>query len=542
MTSLDDQKTLDSKEIRRALRSGDLSAIESLFDQLWYDLPTRFADEIISATTGVSAQELDRRPRLLHATLLAHGQQHFVTGDASLRKLLHHFGTYGRRFAGRLSSYRDPGDLLSAGTLAVISARLRGAYDDSARLGSWVDQQLAVRAGNYTRPWGMTSTARPGWLSTERGVTATLAGDLDRAVHLYSRAHAEAGPAPTEHYAGANAVANLAMLAAFQGHIDLARRWLVTLDEMGGVPYWLEHVSTVGARIARALIAVEEGDAEGASHHLAMVGPATQGIELWPFAAFAHANYDAHFGDPHQGLRRLQEARFVHSAHPLTDGGSIADRLTLRAEAKLLLQTDAGHRVLALAQEHPDADYLEQQVAWVHLLAGHNQQAIRVAAKTLNHMRLSEPDAISVNLVLAIAHLREDNLDRAAHAFETAVRLRSSPALIRPFLSATSEDLEKLSRLARVPNPLTLTRVIVRSNPPSAGSIVRLTRREQEVLEALDRGGTAEQAAAAFGVAVSTVRSQVRSLYKKLGVTKRAAALARAHELGLLSDSRQQRH
>jgi LuxR family maltose regulon positive regulatory protein len=203
------------------------------------------------------------------------------------------------------------------------------------------------------------------------------------------------------------------------------------------------------------------------------------------------------------------------------------------------VRAQAGHRVLTLAQENPGEDSLEHHAAWVYLLAGHHLQAIRVAAKTLNRARLPGPDAVSLHLVLAIAHLREGNHDRAAHTFETAVRLRSSPALIRPFLSATSEDLEQLARLAGVPNPLRRTRVSIRTNPPSTGPIVRLTRREHAVLEALDSGKTAEQAASAFGVAPTTVRSQVRSLYKKLGVSKRAAALARAHELGLLSESRQ---
>lgn len=540
VTSLDNERSERGRDIRQALRSGALDDLEDLFDRMWFDLPTRFAPEIISATSSLGPLEFDRRPRLLHATLLAHGQQHFSTGDTELRKIGHHFGTFGRRYAGRLSSYQDPSDLLAAGTLAVISARIRGAYEESERLGSWVDQQLALRVGSHVLPSGSTSsTARAGWLSGQRGVTATLAGNLDTAVDHFTRAYAEVGPTPAVQYEGANAVANLAMLAAFQGDLDLARRWLLTLDGMGDVPDWIEHPTNVGAKIARAKIAIEEGDAERTSYHLATVGPATQAIELWPFAAFAHASHDAHFGNPHHGLQRLHEARFAHSAYAPTSGRSIADRLTLHAEAMLLLRAEAGNRVLALAQENPGYDDLEHHVAWVYLLAGDHLQAIRVAAKTLNRARLPRPDTVSLYVVLAIAHLREGNHDRAAHTFKTAVRLQSSPALIRPFLSATGEDLEQLAQLAGVPNPLERTHVSIRPNPPSMGPLVRLTRREHAVLEALDCGKTAEQAATAFGVAPSTVRSQVRSLYKKLGVSKRAAALARAHELGLMNESRQ---
>lgn len=61
-----------------------------------------------------------------------------------------------------------------------------------------------------------------------------------------------------------------------------------------------------------------------------------------------------------------------------------------------------------------------------------------------------------------------------------------------------------------------------------------LTRREIVVLEGLMNGEeTLEQIADALFVTRNTVKSQVRSLYRKLGVTNRNAAIECARRLGI---------
>ncbi|RPF23371.1 LuxR C-terminal-related transcriptional regulator [Myceligenerans xiligouense] len=61
-----------------------------------------------------------------------------------------------------------------------------------------------------------------------------------------------------------------------------------------------------------------------------------------------------------------------------------------------------------------------------------------------------------------------------------------------------------------------------------------LTRRERVVLEGLmKKDETLEQIAETLFVTRNTVKSQVRSLYRKLGVSNRAAAVERAQHLGL---------
>ena len=62
---------------------------------------------------------------------------------------------------------------------------------------------------------------------------------------------------------------------------------------------------------------------------------------------------------------------------------------------------------------------------------------------------------------------------------------------------------------------------------------VRLTPREQEVVELFSRGATYSEVAKALDVTVNTVRQHVRGLYDKLHVCSKAEAVARAMSLGM---------
>jgi DNA-binding CsgD family transcriptional regulator len=57
-----------------------------------------------------------------------------------------------------------------------------------------------------------------------------------------------------------------------------------------------------------------------------------------------------------------------------------------------------------------------------------------------------------------------------------------------------------------------------------------LTRRERVILANLTEDATLEQIARRLYVTRNTVKTQVRSVYRKLGVSSRAEAIAKANE------------
>jgi len=65
--------------------------------------------------------------------------------------------------------------------------------------------------------------------------------------------------------------------------------------------------------------------------------------------------------------------------------------------------------------------------------------------------------------------------------------------------------------------------------------VAALTPRERVVLEVLAETGALDEIAARLFVSRNTVKSQLRAIYQKLGVSSRTEALTRAAVLGLLA-------
>ncbi len=61
-----------------------------------------------------------------------------------------------------------------------------------------------------------------------------------------------------------------------------------------------------------------------------------------------------------------------------------------------------------------------------------------------------------------------------------------------------------------------------------------LTSKEQEILQYLNSSQTAKEIAGSMFLSITTVKTHIASIYKKLGVTARPAALSEAKRLGLL--------
>lgn len=72
------------------------------------------------------------------------------------------------------------------------------------------------------------------------------------------------------------------------------------------------------------------------------------------------------------------------------------------------------------------------------------------------------------------------------------------------------------------------------SQPATIGSGGILSKRELEVIQAAASGGTNQQIALQLGISERTVRAHLTSVYNKLGVSSRGAAIAAAAQQGLL--------
>lgn len=136
---------------------------------------------------------------------------------------------------------------------------------------------------------------------------------------------------------------------------------------------------------------------------------------------------------------------------------------------------------------------------------------------------------------------------------EDELMLRSMQAGVRGYLLKESgletvlQAIESAARGEMLLQPETMQRVldqaarrIVPVSPTPGNNEARLTEREQEVLAGIAAGERSKEVAARLGITRRTVESYLNSIYTKLNVDSRAAAVAIAIERGLLPRRREE--
>jgi len=108
--------------------------------------------------------------------------------------------------------------------------------------------------------------------------------------------------------------------------------------------------------------------------------------------------------------------------------------------------------------------------------------------------------------------------------------------------AALFDSLRAAARGEALLSPEVLARVLARpvapapvAPAPGPGPLA-LTEREREVLAAVARGERSKEIAARLHITERTVKAHLASIYNKLGVDSRAAAVAVAAQRGLLSE------
>ena len=192
-----------------------------------------------------------------------------------------------------------------------------------------------------------------------------------------------------------------------------------------------------------------------------------------------------------------------------------------------------------------DRQRADQILARARLLLadGDPAGALKAAGECLDTAGVTLRDQITALLVAAVANRRLGTADDAAALLEHALAIAEPHGAYRPFLeagmgvhSAIAILIPPSSRAvafaARVRErfvcqlPASGTRADVESPP--------LTLSELAVLRLLPSYLTNQEIADALFLSVNTVKTHLRSVYRKLGVTSRRAAIARGRRLHLV--------
>lgn len=276
------------------------------------------------------------------------------------------------------------------------------------------------------------------------------------------------------------------------------------------------------------------GSGTGTSEDIGQIRPLRAALQT----ARGAAVFDE--GDRASGLAQMRQAR-----SDLGDLDLVPEQAASTAVLEFRAALDLGHTVAArtvqgwLAARTSDNAELALMRAWTEAAAGHLDQARTLLPPLLEGEvpALLSHSPVEAWLLEASAAVAVGERPAARAALQTALALAEPLDALRPFAHA---DPGVRDLLAHQHGSFGAVEAFG-ERALAVGADARLPRssalsdRELTVLALLPSLLSLDEIAAELAVSVNTVKSHVRSIYTKLGVSSRRLAVLAAHEQGLLA-------
>jgi LuxR family maltose regulon positive regulatory protein len=513
-----------------ALASERYDDVAEVIRHHWFDLLAGPAHELTVALERVPAHELDRRPLIVallgRSTLTlarrrVHGLRRMGQAGASLDRPAH--GMRGLDRAIILTDQADLHRMLGRPDRARTSARAAlaelEALPDAEARGNETIGGLYAQLAACLLDTGADADALDG---AERGLLhAQTLGDSP-------------APALFATLAGLNAATG--ELAAARQHIHAAR----SQDRP------LRQEDMVLLRLAEAMVALDELDASAARACLSEAGieagaearveaeaEASPGAHWMPAILIA-AMVELVSGYPGRGLARLEQSARARGPEGRTD----AARRAL-APLRAVLQCALGHPDAAAAILDRDAGSSVVGCigrARLELMRGRHGAALQ-QLRPLSGSVMSMRQRAEASALEAAALLRFSTQRRTAAVVDHLGAMLQHSRLLLPLALLPASDLVRVSAALTTGGYGDLvTHDRLRSLLYDLEAEDPLTPRETAVLATLLEHPSHAAIAARLNVSVNTVKSQLRSVYRKLGVKTRDEAIALALERHLLAE------
>jgi len=205
------------------------------------------------------------------------------------------------------------------------------------------------------------------------------------------------------------------------------------------------------------------------------------------------------------------------------------DHLIIRQGLRLILETEEDFELVAEATDGAEA---------LNLCKNLNPDVV------LMDLRMPNMDGLT-----AIERLRAEQPGVAVVILTTfnedELMFRGLQAGARGYLlkdtdrSTLFDTIRAAARGETLLKPEIMARVLARSAKPGtmtrSEESISLTDRELEVLQSVAHGERSKEIAVQLGISERTVKAHLASIYNKLGVDSRAAAIAIAAQMGLLA-------
>ncbi len=416
-----------------------------------------------------------------------------------------------------------------------------------------------------------------------------FAGALEESQRLLAVEAPAAGAPPLSHDIRAAALTNVGIVELWANHFEEAERHLeqgLGLARLARRPYLevqcLAHLAVADGRQSlvrardRALqaIAIAESHGWGADR---VVGPALAAlgtVDVWQGRFDEAENWLERANqvvrpelEPATGLMlhlargrlcaargRAEDAASAFRAAAQIEALVVAPQLMTGPARRLLAQTQrqlgdaaaASATLSGLGEHERDAAMAKTALAHAHLADGDAQAAADALAPVLEDSAHTLPLLLIEALLLdASARDRLGDTKAAESDVERALELAEPNRLIWPFAVTPARHLLELHPAHRTAHGGLLKDIlnVLAGAPPLAQPREPATLRENlsdselRVLRYLPSNLSAPEIGNELILSLHTVKTHMRNIYAKLGVHRRAEAVERARELGLLAPS-----
>ncbi|MEO5533505.1 MAG: LuxR C-terminal-related transcriptional regulator [Pseudolysinimonas sp.] len=507
--------------IRQFAAVGNWAEVTTVVRSQYHDMLRLHGSELYEVLRSASPASIRREPALVALLLLLDNARGRLTRTA----ILHRVGLGVALIQARLGG-REPSDRVTLLYALLGSQRLGGHFDSAVDTADRVVATLAsldepghrALAGIRSSVWLQAGTS---YFYTERTAEAE---------QLF-RVAEEAAAADGIDWVEMHASSMRLLVTAMRGDNVALERDLVVAQSRAKPHGWRGTYSSSGTHLAGAYAALESFDADGARAELAELAEHEHTIEHWPMIARLRGLAALVDGDAFAGLDRLAADIAAHADRPPISRSMSALLAVTRAD--LMLAAGEPHRALAALRSARRSAAAALALARVDLALGRNDRVIASAAGVAwseDPLPRSKAEAL---LATAIAAHRLGRSSDARIATERALDTITNAGLRRPLMMVPRDALAAVLQLTGVDSVAMLRGVPDVFSSRETAQL--LTPAELRVLGELRQTGNAENLAASLFLSANTVKSHLRRIYRKLGVTSRDEALAVAAMRGLSS-------
>jgi LuxR family maltose regulon positive regulatory protein len=305
-------------------------------------------------------------------------------------------------------------------------------------------------------------------------------------------------------------------------------------------------IAEVPAELAAALVAIDEGDTASARARLEGIEDMTAGTEYEVFRLQLLAVVHGATAGPLEELEALQGVQLLlhdwqspsllHQLHDAERAAALIQLGSMSSARDAIIGLST--QTLMTADVH-HAHCAPRLLARLAMHTGDYEQVLQSTATCRTLGDSHAPRSLAyVDALRAAAHDALGDASTAAMTMDRALVLASRTGWRRHFTTLPQERLLSLVDSARTreqpPASLKVLDELRRtSSPDLVEGISPLSTRERLILAHIVAGKSRKEMSVQLRVSPNTIKSQVRSIYRKLGAANRHEAVDRASKYGI---------